>query len=86
LHGCEIEDECMIAIGAIVLNGARIGSGSIVAAGALVPEGMQVPPGSVVMGVPATVRRPVSDPERQRVLRSAANYVRYREIYREEAH
>lgn len=84
LHGCEIEDECLIGIGAIVLNGARVGRGSIVAAGALVPEGAEVPPGSVVMGVPGKVRRPVSDAERERVLRNAANYVRYRKIYKEE--
>src|SRR5919206_1662257 len=52
LHGCVIEDECLIGMGAIVLNGARVGAGSIVAAGALVTEGMQVPPGSVLMGAP----------------------------------
>ena len=52
LHGCTIEDECLIGIGAIVLNGAQVGQGSVIAAGALVPEGMQIPPGSMVMGVP----------------------------------
>src|SRR6202142_782279 len=61
LHGCVIEDECLIGIGAVVLNGARIRGGSIVAAGALVPEGMEVPPGSLVMGVPAKIRRPLKD-------------------------
>ena len=61
LHGCEIEDECLIGIGAMVLNGAKIGAGSIVAAGALVPEGMQIPPNSVVMGVPGKVRREVTE-------------------------
>src|SRR4051794_10558015 len=51
LHGCIVEDDCLIGIGAIVLNGARIGVGTVVAAGALVPERMQIPPGSMVMGV-----------------------------------
>ncbi len=85
LHGCEVEDECLIGIGAMVLNGARVGTGSIVAAGALVPEGMQVPPNSVVMGVPARVKREVTGAERDRIHRSASNYVRYREIYKEES-
>ena len=50
LHGCVIEDEALIGIGAILLNGARIGRGAIVAAGALVPERMEVPPATLVMG------------------------------------
>jgi carbonic anhydrase/acetyltransferase-like protein (isoleucine patch superfamily) len=85
LHGCDIEDDCLIGIGAVVLNGARIRTGSIVAAGALVPEGMEVPAGSLVMGVPARVRRQVSDAEKDRIRRSAANYVHYRQIYKEES-
>jgi carbonic anhydrase/acetyltransferase-like protein (isoleucine patch superfamily) len=85
LHGCEVEDDCLIGIGAVVLNGSRIRRGSIIAAGALVPEGMEVPPESMVMGVPGKVRRQVSDAERERIRRHASNYVRYREIYREEA-
>ncbi len=84
LHGCAIEDDCLIAIGAVVLNGSRIRSGSIVAAGALVPEGMEVPPNSVVMGVPARVRREVSGQEAERIRRSASNYVRYRQIYKDD--
>ncbi len=84
LHGCEIEDECLIGIGAMVLNGARVRTGSIVAAGALVAEGVEVPPHSIVMGVPARVKRSVTEAERERILRSAANYVRYRQIYKEE--
>jgi carbonic anhydrase/acetyltransferase-like protein (isoleucine patch superfamily) len=85
LHGCEIEDECLIGIGAVVLNGARIRGGSIVAAGALVPEGMEVPPGSLVMGVPAKVRRPLNDAERDRVRDGASNYIRYLQAYKEES-
>jgi carbonic anhydrase/acetyltransferase-like protein (isoleucine patch superfamily) len=85
LHGCQIEDECLIGIGAMILNGARIRRGSIIAAGALVPEGMEVPANSVVMGVPGKVRRQVSETERERILDGASNYVRYRQIYKEES-
>jgi len=85
LHGCVIEDECLIGIGAVVLNGAHVGHGSIIGAGALVPEGMAVPPGSVVMGVPGKVRRQVTESDRERILRNADNYVRYRQEYKEES-
>ena len=81
LHGCVIEDECLIAIGAIVLNGARIGTGSIVAAGALVTEGMQVPPGSVVMGMPGKVRRECGAEDRARIKKHADSYIMYRQNY-----
>jgi carbonic anhydrase/acetyltransferase-like protein (isoleucine patch superfamily) len=84
LHGCVIEDDCLIGIGAIVLNGARIGKGSVSAAGALVPERMEVPPGTMVMGVPAKVKRELTPEERERFRENAQNYVRYRETYREE--
>jgi len=81
LHGCLVEDDCLIGIGAIVLNGARIGQGSIIAAGALVPEGTQVPPGSVFMGAPARLHRRASDADRQLIARHAANYVAYKDQY-----
>ncbi|WP_319588784.1 gamma carbonic anhydrase family protein [uncultured Desulfobulbus sp.] len=85
LHGCVIEDDVLIGIGSIVLNGATVGHGSIIAAGALVPEGMQIPPGSMVMGVPAKVRRQVSEDERARFGENAQRYIRYRQQYRDEA-
>ena len=78
VHGCTIEDRCLIGMGAILLNGCRIGTGSIVAAGALVPEGMTVPPGSMVMGMPARVRRPLTSEEDASIKSYADNYVRYR--------
>jgi carbonic anhydrase/acetyltransferase-like protein (isoleucine patch superfamily) len=84
LHGCTIEDECLIGIGAVVLNGAHIGKGSVIAAGALVPERMQVPPGSLVMGVPGKVRRETTPEEQQRFRDNAQNYVKYAKTYREE--
>src|SRR6476659_3063190 len=61
VHGCTIEDRCLIGMGAILLNGVIVGSGSIVAAGTLLPEGTQIPPRSLVIGSPGKVRRPVSD-------------------------
>jgi len=84
LHGCTVEDECLIGIGAIILNGAKIGSGSVIAAGAVVPEGMQVPPHSLVMGVPAKVKRPVTPEEQERFRQNAKRYVEATAIYRDE--
>src|SRR6188472_1532423 len=74
VHGCTIEDRCLIGMGAILLNGCRIGTGSIVAAGALVPEGMVVPPGSMVMGVPAKIKRPLTPEEDASIVWYADNY------------
>jgi len=85
LHGCVIEDEVLIGMGAIVMNGARIGSGSIVAAGALVTEGTQVAPGSVVMGMPGKVRREATEQDRLRIKKHADSYIMYRQIYLDEA-
>lgn len=84
LHGCTIEDECLIGIGAIILNGAHIGKGSVVAAGALVPEGMQVPPASMVMGVPAKIKREVTPEQQLRFRLNAQNYVQNAKLYRDE--
>jgi carbonic anhydrase/acetyltransferase-like protein (isoleucine patch superfamily) len=81
VHGCAIGDRVLIGMGAIILNGAVIGADSLVAAGALVPEGMTVPAGSLVMGVPARVRRPLAEDERRELVTSAGNYVRYRLDY-----
>jgi carbonic anhydrase/acetyltransferase-like protein (isoleucine patch superfamily) len=78
VHGCTIEDRCLIGMGAILLNGCRIGTGSIVAAGTLVPEGMVVPPGSMVMGLPGKVRRALTQEEDASIRWYADNYVRYR--------
>ena len=84
LHGCVIEDDALIGIGAIVLNGATVGKGAIIAAGSVVPERMQVPAGTLVMGVPANVRRETTPEEQERFRENAQNYVKYRETYREE--
>lgn len=75
LHGCTVEDECLIGMSSTVLNRAVIGTGSVVAAGALVPEGMKVPPGSLVMGVPGRVVRPVDDKLRERIQMTWVHYI-----------
>lgn len=80
-HGCTIGDHCLIGMGAIVLDGAVVGEGSIVAAGAVVPEGMVVPDGSLVAGVPAKVKRPVTDAERQRIAEGVQHYIELKNMY-----
>jgi len=81
LHGCRIGSECLIAMGAIVLNNVQIGEGSVIAAGTVVPEHTVIPPNSLCMGIPATVRRKATEKDRERILRGAASYVRLKEIY-----
>jgi carbonic anhydrase/acetyltransferase-like protein (isoleucine patch superfamily) len=75
LHGCTIEDDSLIGMGSVLLNGARIGRGSVVAAGAVIPEGMQVPPGSLVMGVPGRIVRAVDVELSRRIAETWAHYV-----------
>jgi carbonic anhydrase/acetyltransferase-like protein (isoleucine patch superfamily) len=74
LHGCTVDDDVLIGMGAIVLNGAQIGRGSLVAAGTVVLEGTQIPPRSLVAGVPGKVRRGTTDDEMQRIVHNAATY------------
>jgi carbonic anhydrase/acetyltransferase-like protein (isoleucine patch superfamily) len=75
IHGCRVEDDCLIGMGSVVLNGAVIGAGSVVAAGAVVREGMVVPAGSLVMGVPARVVRPVDAGLRARTRGTVEHYL-----------
>ncbi|MFE3329722.1 gamma carbonic anhydrase family protein [Streptomyces sp. NPDC059176] len=75
LHGCTVEDDVLVGMGATVLNGAHIGAGSLIAAQALVPQGMRVPPGSLVAGVPAKVKRELTDEEREGVKLNALMYL-----------
>ena len=82
LHACTVEDDCLIGMGAIILDNARIGRGSVIGAGALVTPGTQIPPGSFVLGAPAKVRRPVDDRERGWIASSAAHYVELARTYR----
>lgn len=75
LHGCTIEDDCLIGMSATVLNRAVVGHGSLVAAGSVVLEGTVIPPRSLVAGIPAKVRREITDEEFEHIRANAAHYV-----------
>lgn len=75
LHGCTIEDGCLIGMGAVLLNNVHVGAGSVIGAGAVVTEGMRIPPGSLVLGVPAKVVRQVDEALRGRVRLTSEHYV-----------
>jgi carbonic anhydrase/acetyltransferase-like protein (isoleucine patch superfamily) len=81
VHGCTIEDQCLIGMGAILLNGARVGTQSIVAAGTLVVEGATIPPRSLVMGSPGKVKRLLTHAEIEDIQKYADRYVQYRLDY-----
>ena len=81
VHGCVLEDEVLIGIGATILNNAHIGAGSIIAAGAVIPEHMAIPPRSLVAGVPGKVRRTLGDADHELILQYAKNYLDYTAIY-----
>lgn len=81
IHGATVEDNCIVGIGAILLNGCRVGANSIVAAGALVPERKAYPPNSLLMGAPARVARTLSDEEAARVASGADHYVDFGAAY-----
>lgn len=82
LHGCTVEDSCLIGMGAILLNGVVVGRGSVVGAGAVLTEGMSVPPGSLVLGVPARVVREIDDSLRVRLDQNWRHYVRLADRHR----
>jgi carbonic anhydrase/acetyltransferase-like protein (isoleucine patch superfamily) len=84
LHGCVIEDRCLIGMGSIILNGARIGAGSIIAAGTLIPENTVVEPGSLWMGSPGKFRRKLVESDQETILRYARNYLEYKDEYLKE--
>ena len=81
VHGCVLEDEVLVGIGATILNDARVGTGSIIAAGAVIPEHMVIPPRSLVAGVPGKVRRELGEADHAMILKYASNYLDYSEIY-----
>jgi carbonic anhydrase/acetyltransferase-like protein (isoleucine patch superfamily) len=86
VHGCTVEDDCLIGMNATILNGAVIGTGSLVAAGAVVLEGTVVPPRSFVAGVPAKVRRELTDEEFAEVQANATRYLELAQVHRQLLH
>jgi len=82
LHGCRIDDDSLVGIGALVLNGATVGAGSVIGAGALITEGSVIPPGSLVYGVPGRVTGLVDERLRGRIRNAWQGYLRLAEQYR----
>ena len=82
VHGSTIEDDCLIAMGAILLNRVRVGSGSIVGAGALCTEGMVIPPNSLVLGVPGKLVRQTTPEERLRIQKTVEAYLDLQQRHR----
>jgi carbonic anhydrase/acetyltransferase-like protein (isoleucine patch superfamily) len=82
LHGCTIDDDVLIGMGAILLNRCHIGRGSIVGAGALIPEGVTIPPRSLVLGVPGRVMRETTPDELQKIAASFETYKRVSSLHR----
>jgi carbonic anhydrase/acetyltransferase-like protein (isoleucine patch superfamily) len=83
LHGCRVGDNCLIGMGAILLNNSVVEDEAMVGAGALVPPGMRVPKGHLAVGVPAKVVRPLKPEEIKHLYENAAHYVQIREKHRE---
>jgi carbonic anhydrase/acetyltransferase-like protein (isoleucine patch superfamily) len=83
LHGCTIKDRCLIGMGAIILDGAVIGEDCLIGAGALVTENTIIEQGSLVIGMPAKVKRKLTEKEVARILKSSRNYMGYVRNYRE---
>jgi carbonic anhydrase/acetyltransferase-like protein (isoleucine patch superfamily) len=84
LHGCYVERGCLVGMGSVVMDDVRIGAYSIVAAGALVSPGTKVPPRSLVMGVPARVKRQLTDEEVASLDVYWQNYIGYTKQYKSE--
>jgi carbonic anhydrase/acetyltransferase-like protein (isoleucine patch superfamily) len=82
IHGCDIEDDCLIGMGAIVLSNAVVGAGSVIAAGAVVLEGVRVPSNSLVAGVPGRVVRSVDAELRRRARLTVDHYRELKEGHR----
>ena len=81
LHGCTIEDRCLIGMGSIILNGAHIGAGSIIAAGTLIAEKMKVEPNSLWTGSPGKLRRRLDEKDQETIIMYAENYLGYKQTY-----
>lgn len=81
LHGCKIDDLCLIGMGSIVMDGVYVEKESIIGAGSLLVEGTHIPSGSLVFGRPAKVVRPLNPKERAFLRQSAQNYLLYSSWY-----
>lgn len=82
VHGAWVDNDVLIAMGAVLLNGVRVGSGSIIGAGSVVREGFVVPPNSLVLGVPGRIVRETTLEERGRIAKTVESYIALQEKYR----
>jgi carbonic anhydrase/acetyltransferase-like protein (isoleucine patch superfamily) len=82
VHGATVHDDCLIGMGAILLNGVVVGSGSIVGAGAVCREGMEIPPNSLVVGIPGKVIRSTREVERERIAHTVQAYLGLQDEHR----
>jgi len=81
LHGCTVEDTCLIGMASVILNNARIGRGSIIAAGTVIPQNAVIEANSLVAGVPGKIRRKLKREDEEMILRYARNYLDYIQVY-----
>jgi carbonic anhydrase/acetyltransferase-like protein (isoleucine patch superfamily) len=82
VHGCTVEDNVLIGMGAIIMDDAVVGANSVIAAGAVVLPGTQIEPGSIYAGVPAVRIKDISDEMKEVIQRTARNYPMYAEWFR----
>ena len=82
VHGCTIQDRCLIGMGAIIMDGAVIGEGSLIGAGALISPGTRIPPRSLVVGLPGKVIRTTTDQEMDEIIDRAQHYIDFSKKYR----
>ncbi|WP_300262137.1 gamma carbonic anhydrase family protein [Clostridium sp.] len=81
IHGCKIEDECLIGMGAIILNGAKIGKNTMIAAGTLVSQNKKIPEGVLVMGIPGKIVRKLTQDEIESIKNSRKEYIKMKNLY-----
>ena len=81
LHGCVVRKRSLIGMGAIIMDNVIVGNDCIVAVGSVVSENTVIEPGWLVMGIPAKPKRMLKEEEKERILRSANNYVEYKNTY-----
>jgi len=82
IHGAAIDDDCLIGMGAVLLDGVKIGRGSIIGAGAILTEKTEIPPGKLVLGVPAKVMRDTTPDEITKIKANALDYQKFAQLYK----
>jgi len=82
IHGAAIDDDCLIGMGAVILDGVKIGRGSIVGAGAVVTEKTEIPPGKLVLGLPSRIVRDTTPDEITKIKSNAEDYRKFAKLYK----